>query len=263
MATRGQSRPVHDQDLPTSPETVGEPAGSGDDADDATADGTRRLMLDAGVSLLDEATRDQLRRVLTAGKVSERAGRRRQTFYRYWDTQAEYVDDLIRHVTDPRVSQSSQRLTDLEADARPDPDRPAQEVRRMSGRTFASFTGDPAQVARIVLWAVQFNDDLVAERLGDLHAANDAAAAEAYGVIGELWNLEPRPPFTRESIAVLFNALRDGLQVHLGGEPRVPESFFGDVMVALTTAVTRRIDDPDDDADVDEHFDRRARGDRT
>ncbi|OWY59167.1 hypothetical protein B7486_76040, partial [cyanobacterium TDX16] len=67
--------------------------------------------------------------------------------------------------------------------------------------------------------------------------------------------------FTLETIALLFNALRDGLVLHLGIDPdRVPPSFFGDVMVAVTNAVVRRIDDPDDELDVDEVFRRTVRG---
>lgn len=225
-------------------------------------EGTREALLDAGTNLLARASRDQFARVLTVGAVSAEAGRARQTFYRYWETQADYVEDLVHYITDPRRSPSSDRLAALSGEAeRLDTDDPAAEVRRMSGRTFERFTGDPAQAARSLLLTVHPNDELVADRVRDLYRANDAAAADGFRAIGATLGIEPRPPFTHETVALLFNALRSGLLLHLGLDPdRVPDSFFGDVMVAVTDGVTRRVDDPSDDVDVDEALRRNVRG---
>lgn len=225
-------------------------------------EGTREVLLDAGTNLLARASRDQFARVLTVSAVSAEAGRARQTFYRYWETQAEYVEELVRYITDPRHSRSSDRLASLSEEAdRLDPADPSAEIRRMSSRTFERFTGDPAQAARTLIWTVHPNDELVADRVRDLYRTNDAAAAEGFAAIGGALGIEPRPPFTYETVALLFNALRSALLLHLGIDPdRVPDSFFGDVMVAVTDGVTRRIGDPDDDVDVDEAFRRNVRG---
>jgi AcrR family transcriptional regulator len=58
---------------------------------------TRTALLDAGVRLYGSSAADLLKG-LSAGAVAEEAGFHRQTFYRYWDTQAEYVQELQRHV---------------------------------------------------------------------------------------------------------------------------------------------------------------------
>ena len=236
------------------PEDDGAPAR---DLDDAS-----RAFLEAGIRLLAAASREELNRLVSASAVSEEADLSRQTFYRRWSNQTDFVDDLITYLTDPSHSPGSERLADLhdEADS-VDPEDPAAEVRRLSRQTFGRFTGDPTQMSRMLLWAVHLNDQRVAERLENLYTTNDRAAADGFDRIGQVWGIEPRPPFTLDSVAVLFNALRDGLILHLSIDPdRVPPSFFGDVMVAVTTAVVRRIDDPEDEIDVDEVFRRAVEG---
>lgn len=232
------------------------------DPDDATrpagrAGESRRRLLEAGMALLAESSRGDLSRVLTTGAVAERAGLHRQTFYLYWGSQAEYLDEFVDFVTDPSVGSQSDRLARL-ADHLPGPgDDAASEVRERAAETFAHWTDDPVHVSRMVLWALHAADGHVAERLRALYRTNDEHTAEGYKRIGDQWGIEPRPPFTYESIALLFNALRDGLLLHLTIDPTaVPPSFVEDVNLALSWAVTRRAGDPDDDLTLDERFGR-------
>lgn len=216
---------------------------------------SRRRLLEAGMALLAESSRGDLSRVLTTGAVAERAGLHRQTFYLYWGSQAEYLDEFVDFVTDPSVSPQSERLATL-AEQMPGPGEDASsEVRERAAATFAHWTDDPVHVARMVLWALHAADGHVADRLRALYRNDDAHTAEGYKRIGDQWGIEPRPPFTYESIALLFNALRDGLLLHLTIDPTaVPPSFVEDVNLALSWAVTRRAGDPDDDLTLDERF---------
>ncbi len=216
---------------------------------------SRRRLLEAGTDLLAESSRGDLSRVLTTGAVAERAGLHRQTFYLHWGSQAEYVDDFIEYVTDPAVSSSSERLAHLAEQMPALRDDPAREVRERVGETFRRHVDDPVQVARMMLWAFHAQDAKVAERLRALYRTNDENTAAGYKAIGDQWGIEPRPPFTYESIGLLFNALRDGLLLHLSiDSSSVPASFVEDVQLALSWAVTRRIDDPEDLASLDEKF---------
>lgn len=221
---------------------------------------TREALLEGAMRLLAESSRDHLRRVLTAGAVAESAGLHRQTFYLYWNTQAEFVDDFVRFVTDPAHSSSSERLQHIDDDLDDAGDDPAVEVRRMSRRTYQSWADDPVHFARMVLWATHPNDELVRECMQHLYQANDAAAAEGFAKVGEAWGIEPRPPFTIETVALLFNALRDGLMLQLmirGDE--IPASFFGDVHLALSRMVTRPIGE-DDTPSLDDAYRAHVRG---
>ncbi|MBL8775033.1 MAG: TetR/AcrR family transcriptional regulator [Acidimicrobiales bacterium] len=227
---------------------------------DANASGgrgkdSRRRLLEAGADLLAESSRGDLSRVLTTGAVAERAGLHRQTFYLNWASQSEYLDDFIDYVTDPSVSSSSERLARLAERMPPLREDPASEVRERVGETFRLHAEDPVQVARMVLWAFHAQDEKVADRLRSLYRTNDANTAAGYKAIGDQWGIEPRPPFTYESIGLLFNALRDGLLLHLTiDSSAVPPSFVEDVQLALSWAVTRRVGDPDDAQSLDEKF---------
>ena len=221
---------------------------------------SREAMLEGAMRLLAESSREHLRRVLTTGAVTAAAGLSRQTFYLHWSSQADFVDDFVRYVTDPTHSSSSQRLAEIEDDLEEATDDPAEEVRRMSRRTYRRWAEDPVHFARMVLWATHPNDALVRARMRELYEANDEAAAAGFGAVGDAWGIEPRPPFTLETVALLFNALRDGLMLQLmirGDE--VPPSFFDDVHLLLSRAVTRRVGDPDP-PDLDEEYRAHVRG---
>ncbi|MCB1005031.1 MAG: TetR/AcrR family transcriptional regulator [Acidimicrobiales bacterium] len=221
---------------------------------------TREQLLEGAMRLLAESSRDHLRRVLTAGAVAKAAGLHRQTFYLYWSTQAEFVDDFVRYVTDPGHSPSSERLATIDEDLEDASDDPAAEVRRMSRRTYEHWAEDPVHFARMVLWATHPNDDLVRQRMEALYRANDEAAAKTFGAVGDAWGIEPRPPFTLDTIALLFNALRDGLmlQLMIRGDD-APASFFGDVHLAMSQAVTRPVGETDTPT-LDEDYRRHVAG---
>jgi AcrR family transcriptional regulator len=225
---------------------------------------SRRRLLEAGMELLAESSRGDISRVLTTGAVAEKAGLHRQTFYLHWGTQADYVDDFIEYVTDPAVSSSSERLARLADEMADKTDDVASEVRARISETFQHYEDDPVHVARMVLWSLHAKDDRVAARLRDLYRVNDGYTAAGYKALGDQWGLEPRPPFTYESIALLFNALRDGLLLHLSiDSSSVPPSFIEDVQLALSWAITRRKDDPDDALTMDERFRRGVDANRT
>lgn len=207
------------------------------------------------MELLAESGRSDLSRILTTKAVAEKAGLHRQTFYLNWSGQPDYIEDFIQYVTDPGVSPVSERLAKLAEDLPELGDDPAGEVRGRNEETFAVWSDDPVHVARMVLWSLHSKDETVARRMRELYRVNDQNTAQAYRDIGDQWGLEPRPPFTYETIALLFNALRDGLLLHLTVDSSsVPRSFIGDVTLALSWAVTRRIDDPSDAESMDERF---------
>jgi len=216
---------------------------------------SRHRMLEAGMALLAESGRSDLGRLLTTKAVAAKAGLHRQTFYLNWSSQSEYIEDFIQYVTDPELSPVSDRLARL-AERLPElGDDPAGEVRERNEETFAVWSEDHVHVARMVLWSLHAQDETVADRMRELYRVNDENTAEAYRQIGEQWGLEPRPPFTHETIALLFNALRDGLLLHLTVDSSsIPPSFIGDVTLALSWAVTRRIGDPTDADTMDERF---------
>ncbi len=172
---------------------------------------TREAMLEAGVRLYSTLAADLLRG-MSAGAVAKEAGFHRQTFYRYWDTQSEYVRDLIRHVLAP-------------------PDRPVADGAAVvaeyhDGVDMASFIHDMARVD-----FVQAIEDrsaamrvslLMMEALGGGEPAEQTAAyyertmvlaAQSYEVLLQRWSLELVPPSTTRDLARMVMALVLGLVV--------------------------------------------------
>jgi AcrR family transcriptional regulator len=72
---------------------------------------TKGEFLDAGIRLYGSMTGDILNGI-TVQAVTREAGFHRQTFYRYWSTQAEYVHDLVRHVVDPANAPAADRIAE-------------------------------------------------------------------------------------------------------------------------------------------------------
>lgn len=214
----------------------------------------REAMLEGAMRLLADSSREHLRRVLTAGAVARAGGYSRQTFYLHWSTQPEFVEDFVRYVTDPERRPAYERLRRLDEDLEDPAEDPANEVRRMSQETYRDWAEDPVHFARMVLWATHPNDPLVRDRMRALYEANDEAAARGNERIAEAWGIEPRPPFTHETVALLFNALREGLMLQLmlrGAD--VPPTFYGDVHLLLSSALTRRVGAPDPTSLDDEY----------
>lgn len=81
-------------------------------------------MLDGAMRLLAESSREHLRRVLTAGAVAGAAGLHRQTFYLHWNSQAEFVDDFVRYVTDPSTARPRSASTRSRTTSRRRPTTP-------------------------------------------------------------------------------------------------------------------------------------------
>lgn len=64
-------------------------------------DNGRRQLLDAGRALLMEAAAELALRSLTVRAVTKRAGLSSGAFYHYWETQADYIRELVTSSLDP------------------------------------------------------------------------------------------------------------------------------------------------------------------
>jgi AcrR family transcriptional regulator len=176
----------------------------------ASTSDTRFALLSAGLRLYGEPSANLLR-WLTAGAVAEEAGFHRQTFYRYWDTQEQYVEDLIE-------------LT-LDDDAEPVADGVTVVPRRRVGRdsTFAGLAADIARYdferlrndaslsARIGIWSLREVRPDVAEGVTRCHDRAMEHLTDGYEQLFDEWGRSPRPPFEVDDIARIFDALLLGL----------------------------------------------------
>ena len=166
---------------------------------------TRTALLDAGVRLYGSNAAELLKG-LSAGAVADEAGFHRQTFYRYWETQAEYVQDLVRHALDPGDSPVADAVTELPSTH---PPADLEDVARdLAHHDFARVLEDPAVMLRVGLVAMQALDEGQAQRCFEVWIDR---VAEGYDELFATLGLEPADGTSTRDVARTLQALLLGL----------------------------------------------------
>jgi AcrR family transcriptional regulator len=169
---------------------------------------TRDDLLNAGISLYQRLS-SSLLRGLTAGDVATEAGYHRQTFYRYWDTQAAYVSDLIRHVL---ALAGAADGVEILPDRRSKGLSPEDLVRDIARYDYRKHAEDPVVALRIGLLSMQA---LEGAELSDLaqssYDADMDRVAEGFAELLADWGREPIAPLATRDLARLQQALLTGL----------------------------------------------------
>ena len=168
-------------------------------------------MLDAGVRLYGMLAGGLLRG-LTVRTVAEEAGYHRQTFYRYWSTQAEYVADLIEHLLAPDPAPVANGGAAVAGPRHEGPQDLSGMARAMARHDFAQVIDDERMAMRIGLLLM---DALAAPPWADLCQAyyedSLATLTAVYDEVLEGLDLAPCPPTTTRDLARLGQAQLLGL----------------------------------------------------
>ena len=189
---------------------------------------TRVELLQAGVMLYSRLRSSHLRS-LTAGRVAAAAGFHRQTFYRYWDTQAEYVQDLIRFALDGANDAAGESIS-AGVDGELEPSEFEPFVRALARDGFARFRSDPMRDFRFALVATRGGTEEIDDLVDDFI---DRVKREASGGLDALlraWGREPTAPYTTPDIATAVESLAMGMSL---AAPFVGESEVADLYEQL------------------------------
>lgn len=198
---------------------------------------TRVELLQAGVLLYSRLRSSHLRS-LTAGRVAEAAGFHRQTFYRYWDTQAEYVQDLIRFALDGENDAAGEGIS-AGADRELAPSEFEPFVRALARDGFARFRSDPMRDFRFALIATRGGTEEVDDLLDDFVGRVKRETTGGLDALLRAWGREPRAPYTTPDIALAVESLAMGLSLAAPfvGEPAAAdlyEQLIVDLLVVMT-----------------------------
>ena len=189
---------------------------------------TRTALLDAGVALYGRDASQLLKR-LSAGAVADEAGYHRQTFYRYWDTQREYVQDLLRHILGPTRPPVGDGITVL-PEQREVPADPEAFVRDLSRHDFARAMTDPVGAMRVGLLMMNaLADGQPRELLQDYYDRTMTTVAAGYDDLLAAWGREMVPGHTTRDLARMIQAVVLGLVIQSKGAADDPP---GDVVLA-------------------------------
>nr|MDT0663531.1 TetR/AcrR family transcriptional regulator [Micromonospora sp. DSM 115978] len=184
---------------------------------------TRRRLLMAGKSLLEEHPSLDVAGYVRSVDVTRRAQMSSGSLYYHWDNQAEFADELARYVLD---EMREDRVGRLEAHLRrflyelTDGEKPfGVAVRDASESLFAVLANEPSFAVQIGLWAAQDRKPAIAERLRAMYANFEQQWLQTISVVLRHERRVMRPPFDEKMLATLAVALTEGLLLRHHVEP--------------------------------------------
>jgi len=186
----------------------------------------RRLSPDEGRRVLLEAGRDHLYENplgepldhVRITDIVDRLGLSIGAVYHYWDSQDDYRDDLLELLLSPEQLPAVQQAGIAVAEAA-EADPPFEELVRTAAMISYEGLATPPERERLILALMAYGDREIDERLGSQSREVSHRWAELFRVWFPTYGLEPRPPFTYESLAVVLMALVQGMNVRRNVDP--------------------------------------------
>jgi AcrR family transcriptional regulator len=220
---------------------------------------SRQALLQAGVELLEQETLSDLVHALSARAVAKQATRSTGSFFHHWASAEDYLNDLIAFVF------GSGLLPEIVDEVTTDLDHllggsndPVGVIASICRADFDHTVGSPFFPVELLLRS-RPNDERIADGLRAFYHETDESLKSAYEAVISSWQLEPRPPFTYDSIAVLFTALLEGLAIrHLIDSECVPPDLFGQGVLGLLVGMLQR---PESREHLDDRANRLVSGD--
>ncbi|MEI7623087.1 MAG: TetR/AcrR family transcriptional regulator [Actinomycetes bacterium] len=206
---------------------------------------TRDRILDAGIDLWRDQPPAILFGGLTVARVSEAAHVTRSTFYSYWPSSEEYVNDLAIHLAQ-RDAMNYPEIVNASGRA-PYPPVSSTDIARTIISDCAAHLeaaiADPTLSARLGFLS-KADDPSIAEALQKLYRASEDAQFLPLSKSMEMWGRVFREPFDEATIKIVFSSLFDGLASRFRVEPeRFPHEIYGWVTLPLIIMLTRNPDD--------------------
>ena len=225
----------------------------------------RRLPPDEGRRALLEAGRDYvyshpLGEPLDHVRVSEivkDVGLSIGAVYHYWESQDDYRDDLLDLLLSPEQFPNIERANEVVTE-RLAGEPSFEELARVVADISYHGLAVTAERERLTLALLAYADPEIDRRLGDQAEAVGTRWAKLFSTYFPAYGLEPRPPFTFESVAVVLMAMVEGMHLRRIVSPETataelaPEwDLFASAALAFVLGATRPVDADDDPATGD------------
>ncbi len=201
---------------------------------------TRDRLLAAGIRLFREG-RLAILRSLTAGTVADEAGYHRQTFYRHWETQNDYVADLIELAFRPPSPDRRTRGLVLGPPPSTFEDRVRHEVRQ----EFERLDQDPLVSVRIGLLSMgQLQEGRPRELAEAFHRDAIATLQARWDEVLRSSGRQPAPARSLEDVARAVRGCVNGFLTEgaLAGDRRRARQLCESSVVLIVTALTEPCD---------------------
>ena len=204
----------------------------------------RTVFLEAGEALLAESATETTMRSLTVRAITKRARRSTGAFYHYWDTQADYIRDLVPYLMrweaavdgDPVIDRI-QRVAPTEMDA--------AMAMKLFDASIAALTTTPA--GRFIWLLFSMVDDVhVASSLRRLYDEYAEVYAAAYERVFGGCGLRPADGMSWLDVAALLTAALDGVTMRQVIDPeRGGPKLAARMIAAVMTGALVPADAPD------------------
>lgn len=206
---------------------------------------TRDRILDAGIDLWRDQPPAILFGGLTVARVSEAAHVTRSTFYSYWPSSEEYVNDLAIHLAQrdatnyPAIVKAARRVSQTPAP----PTDVARTIVRDCAAHLEAAIADPTLSARLGFLS-KADDPSIAKALQELYRISEDAQFAPFAQTLEIWGRAIREPLDESMLKVVFSSLFDGLASRFRVEPgKYPLEIYGLVVLPLLMMMTKNPDD--------------------
>ena len=141
---------------------------------------SRDRLLGAGSSLIHELSTKEFLRSLTA-RVAARAGYSPGAFYHHWETQEEYIADLVDWLLDIDRAESARAVDGFFADAAHVGTEEALGAVAVASVREAMHS--ESFIAQLILWAQHSSDAMVGEKIRDLQRRISANTLAQFQVL--------------------------------------------------------------------------------
>ena len=207
----------------------------------------RRVLLEAGRDHLYENPLGEPLDHVRITDIVDRLGLSIGAVYHYWDSQDDYRDDLLELLLSPEELPAVHHAG-LAVAAAAATDPPFEELVRAAA--MISYQGLAAlpERERLTLALMAYGDREIDERLGSQSREVSHRWAELFAAWFPEYGLEPREPFTYQSMAVVLMALVQGMNIRrtvdpdsVDGEVAPGWDLFAAAALAFITSASRPV----------------------
>jgi AcrR family transcriptional regulator len=176
------------------------------------------VLLEAGRDYLYESPLGEPLDHVRVTDIVSRLGLSIGAVYHYWDSQDDYRDDLLELLLSPEQLPAVQQAGEAVDRAVADDPTFEELVRTAAAISFEGLAVTPER-ERLALALLAYGDPEIDARQGAQSREVSHRWAELFATWFPAYGLEPRPPFTFESMAVVLMALVQGMHVRRTVDP--------------------------------------------
>lgn len=144
---------------------------------------------------------------MSSRAVAERATRSTGSFFHHWSSAEDYLKDLVAYIFRAGLlPENVEEIASAIEQLKQDPSDTIDGVRAICLSAFSHTVNDTFLPVELLLRS-QPGDELIKTGLRTFYRDTDETSKAAYEALVSSWGLEPRSPFTYETVAVLFTAL--------------------------------------------------------